>query len=288
MANKFKVGDRVKRTNGLNRNMSDGAEFKTGETGEVVVVHNAGWVDVKVNGAIVKQNNPANLELVVEPQFNVGDRVRIVNNNHGPHHHFDIGDTVRIKDINSCDLWCLRERDSLGQYVNKKSVELVSDFVEPNKIVITTDGKTTTAKLFHGKTEIKHATARCAPDDKFDFETGAGIAVARLLGREFAAPEEKSEPEKLFPLEDIKAGYLLKVRNTNNGSEFYMTVVPGLSFGEEKLGVCAPGKHWWALDKFGKELRYGRDELREIWGYCHNRFLLDNTTDDRKLLWSRK
>ena len=44
------------------------------------------------------------------------------------------------------------------------------------KIVITTDGKTTTAKMYAGKSIIKTVTAKCSPDDEFDFITGAKIA----------------------------------------------------------------------------------------------------------------
>lgn len=49
------------------------------------------------------------------------------------------------------------------------------------KIIITTDGKTTTAKKYDGKTVVKTAVAKCSPDDKFDFDTGAKIAVDRLF-----------------------------------------------------------------------------------------------------------
>ena len=56
------------------------------------------------------------------------------------------------------------------------------------KIVITTDGKTTTAKMYDGKSCIKVSEARCCPSDTFDFQTGAEIAFNRLFG----------EPEKKF------------------------------------------------------------------------------------------
>lgn len=52
------------------------------------------------------------------------------------------------------------------------------------KIVITTDGKTTTARLFDGKNAIKTAEAKCSPDDEFDFNTGASIAFSRLNANE--------------------------------------------------------------------------------------------------------
>lgn len=59
-----------------------------------------------------------------------------------------------------------------------------------DKIVITTDGKTTTATKYDGKTIVKTAVAKCSPDDTFDFDTGAKIAFDRLIGRE---PVETSE-----------------------------------------------------------------------------------------------
>ena len=55
------------------------------------------------------------------------------------------------------------------------------DLYRYEKIVITTDGKTTTAKLIgSNKKIIETATAHCSPDDKFDFLTGAKLAVERL------------------------------------------------------------------------------------------------------------
>lgn len=55
------------------------------------------------------------------------------------------------------------------------------------KIVITTDGKTTTAKLYDGRKTIREAKAVCSDADTFDFNIGAGIALARLTGRPFLA-----------------------------------------------------------------------------------------------------
>ena len=53
-----------------------------------------------------------------------------------------------------------------------------------NKIVITTDGTETLARLYDGKKVVKTATAKCSPDDKFSFETGAKIAFERLFDSE--------------------------------------------------------------------------------------------------------
>ena len=58
------------------------------------------------------------------------------------------------------------------------------------KIVITSDGEKTLARLYDGNKIIKTATAKCSPDDKFDFETGATIAFERLFDK-----HEKEEPK---------------------------------------------------------------------------------------------
>ena len=57
------------------------------------------------------------------------------------------------------------------------------DLLKPVKqsIHIYTDGKTTTAKLCEGKTVVKTATAKCHPDDEFDFLEGARWAFGRLV-----------------------------------------------------------------------------------------------------------
>lgn len=58
------------------------------------------------------------------------------------------------------------------------------------KIVITTDGKATLARLYENGKVTKTAEAKCSPDDKFDFAVGAKLAFERL--------NEKTEPKKLF------------------------------------------------------------------------------------------
>lgn len=49
------------------------------------------------------------------------------------------------------------------------------------KIVITTDGKTITAKMYEGKKLLKAAESSCSPEDTFDFAVGAKIAFDRLM-----------------------------------------------------------------------------------------------------------
>ena len=58
------------------------------------------------------------------------------------------------------------------------------------KIVITTNGKITNATLYNGDKYVKSATARCNPEDEFNFETGALIAFSRLIGCDYRLAEE--------------------------------------------------------------------------------------------------
>lgn len=62
-----------------------------------------------------------------------------------------------------------------------------------SKIVITTDGKVTTATLYNGREKVKTAKSSCHPEDTFDFNTGAKIAFDNLIGE-----EPKVKPKELL------------------------------------------------------------------------------------------
>lgn len=129
---------------------------------------------------------------------------------------FKVGDKVRILDgsniKNYSGTWCpesmkkfVGEVDvikkvivncncngNVGYYMehndfiwDERGLELVE---VPQKIVITTDGKRTTAVLYDGKKRIDEASAVCSDDDEFNFMTGAKIAFERLT--------EEKEPER--------------------------------------------------------------------------------------------
>lgn len=80
---------------------------------------------------------------------------------------------------------------------------LVSVPVNTKKIVITSDGTETLARLYDGNKVIKTATAKCSPEDTFVFEEGARIALHRMLGDYAEVKAEK--PHK------YKAGDKVKV-----------------------------------------------------------------------------
>lgn len=61
------------------------------------------------------------------------------------------------------------------------------------KIVITANGKVVTARLYEGNKTVKESTAKCCPEDIFDFNVGAEIAFNRLVGK--PCGEEAPKPK---------------------------------------------------------------------------------------------
>lgn len=82
---------------------------------------------------------------------------------------------------------------NVASYCVKKGL-LITDFEDvdlgeavpssPYRITIDCDGKTTTARMIINGKEIKSATARCNPADKFNFKVGATVAFNRLFSRD--------------------------------------------------------------------------------------------------------
>lgn len=135
-------------------------------------------------------------------KYKVGDKVRIVSEwgegcYQSPDGKMDkwLGKVMTIIRID-CHNGCYkmredkREQGGSGWYWYENSIEgLVCG---GKKIVITSDGEKTLARLYDGNKVIKTATAKCSPDDKFSFETEAKIAFDGLFEK-----HEKEEP-KLF------------------------------------------------------------------------------------------
>lgn len=122
-------------------------------------------------------------------KFKVGDIVRVTKEGS---HKFKIGDIVKLV----APKWRAERLDGEYWWVNESEIELIPKNQEP-KILITTDRNTTTAKLIDGKKTVKIAEAKCSPNDKFDFMTGAKLAFERLT-------EEKAELKPEATKEQIK------------------------------------------------------------------------------------
>lgn len=161
-------------------------------------------------------------------KFKVGDRVRAVKEYGG--NKSIVGKVGTIKHITGDTPYKryaveFDETIRIGHTCNKKGksghcwwcdgnvIELEH---ENNKIIITADGKTTTAKMYDGKKLVKSAKADCHPDDEFDFEKGTGIAISRLLDWDFVPDEDTLDEEHFYN------GKVVCVKNEN--LESYFTV----------------------------------------------------------------
>lgn len=131
-------------------------------------------------------------------KYKVEDKVRIVSEwgkgcNQNPDGKMDkwLGKNMTIRDIYYGYAYKMKEDATEwrgdGWIWSENNI---AGFACENKIVITTDGRETLARLYDGNKVIKTATAKCSPDDKFDFETGATIAFDRLFDK-----HEKEEPK---------------------------------------------------------------------------------------------
>lgn len=70
---------------------------------------------------------------------------------------------------------------------------LAEDAKKQDKIVITHDGKTTTATLYRENGSKEVATAKCCPEDTFDFNVGAKLAMERLMKKVEPVPVKKEK-----------------------------------------------------------------------------------------------
>lgn len=142
--------------------------------------------------------------------YKSGDLVKIAGNNNN--HDFSMGEIVRLK--HNCGgehrVWVAEYLDGHDfWYVLESDMKPYKPTIMPQKIVITTDGKTTLARLFDGKTMVKRAEAKCAPSDTFDFGVGAELAVKRLMGvrgNPVTEPVKESEPVKLYCVKSYTPG----------------------------------------------------------------------------------
>lgn len=120
------------------------------------------------------------------------------------------------------------------------------------KIVIIADGKTTTAKLYSDNKPIKTATAKCSPDDIYDFTIGAKLAIDRLMNHKI----EIGDIVKVTDWGELHSGYNEWV--TTNASEYavyyayYADVLYNAEYEtpniEGELKVVAKASHGTAPD----------------------------------------
>lgn len=190
---KFKVGDKVRILDGSKIKRYTGGwnkEHMGSHVGEVhKIIHiDEKWGDCPCAAYMLDTKglcsharwDERGLELVIKPKFKVGDKVRAKKD--APYEITKDGWVGRVISVydNSIRVFgkAVHGLPKNDFYVNPDYFELIPD----QKIVITTDGETTTAVLYNGKQRIKEAKAICAPSDKFNFNYGATLALDRLTG----------------------------------------------------------------------------------------------------------
>ena len=137
--------------------------------------------------------------------YKSGDLVKITGNRN--HHQFSIGEAVRLMFKSRGEEWRAESMNGFSHwYVMESDMTPAKPATMPQKIIITTDGKITLARLFDGKTVVKRAEAKCAPSDTFDFGVGAELAVKRLMGEKPVTEPVKSESVKLYCVKSYKPG----------------------------------------------------------------------------------
>lgn len=123
------------------------------------------------------------------------------------------------------------------------------------KIVITHDGKTTTATMYRGDGSKEQATARCCPEDTFDFNVGAKLAMERLM--------EKVSPVTPVTMDGFKIGDRVN-RNGVNG-----TVICFAETGTPKIGVEFDDKVGFGHNCGGVPLKAGAYGTKDASWWCY-------------------
>lgn len=91
------------------------------------------------------------------------------------------GKTLTISRYNSCGKYNVKEDSERWTWTDEMFSGLATSLP---KVVITTDGKTTTAKMYEGKKLLKTAASKCSTGDTFDFAIGAKLALERVTEKE--------------------------------------------------------------------------------------------------------
>lgn len=122
-------------------------------------------------------------------RYKVGDRVRITTdksksdkwNKRGEMDKW-LGKVMTIRDVVA---GCYSMEEDYNEYWGGWfwHEEMIDGLADEHKIVITTDGEITKARLYNGKKLEKTATAICSPEDEFDFKMGAELAFERLFDK---------------------------------------------------------------------------------------------------------
>ena len=127
-------------------------------------------------------------------KFNVGERYKV-----GYESLLEAGNIIEITCVDSDRVYYKtiiavdgdKVRDSFDAR-SEFTKNLIPYAEENEKIIIIRDGQKVTARKYLNEQLVNSAVARCAPEDTFDFDTGARIAVHRLLNIKEVSQDEQT------------------------------------------------------------------------------------------------
>lgn len=126
-------------------------------------------------------------------KFNVGERYKV-----GGIIGTEIGNIIEITAVNDLTIhYKTIKGSSDNSRFNFHECSYFADNLIPvteqnEKIIIIRDGQKVTARKYVNEQLVNSAIARCSPDDTFDFDTGARIAVHRLLNIKEVSQDEQT------------------------------------------------------------------------------------------------
>ena len=141
-------------------------------------------------------------------KFKVGDRVKIVRNDYL---NCEIGDTGTIMAYNSGAGYAVEfdiprptyhgcrglTTPGLGQWALEENIELIEPIKDKPtrefKLIITSKGDTTTAKLIHGKDVAKEATVTRYSKDEYSEKAAVEAVTKKIFGEDEKKTEKKDE-----------------------------------------------------------------------------------------------
>ena len=125
-------------------------------------------------------------------KFNIGDRVQSISTKRRGTVRGISGCLVAVElDDQTSGVPLPKFGIANGLFLMEEDYEKIST----NKILITSDGKTTLARLYDGEKVTRSAETKCSPTDTYDFATGANIAYDRLM-RPTDAPQTSTVKQK--------------------------------------------------------------------------------------------
>lgn len=182
-------------------------------------------------------------------KFKIGDKVRICNVKDHRRSYNGKEKVITSINPNAGFMEPLQPHYSVNEiYIfYENELELIPK--DNTKIVITTNGNETLARLYDGKKIIKTATAKCSPDDTFDALIGAKIAFDRLIGEEKKAEEKPSK----YKMGD-------KVRVIKNTCHHYCKIGETVTLGAPYTTIA--GEKAWDVAEHGGYIT--KDDIEPI------------------------